>query len=119
MYTYEWYALMILHAPASIMARLKDGNQLYRIVSHYWVKPWMIRKEYIRCAQISLSSMDGCSVQTLFRLGESHKVLDVGGDIVALDALGIVVSNFSCKERVFTVRLFDLYMTFRSVLLRK
>ena len=89
------------------------------LVSHCWVELQLTRRKYIRRAQISLSSVDRCSVETLLGLGESHKVLDVGGDIVALDALGIVVSNFSCKERVFTVRLFDLYMTFRSVLLRK
>lgn len=94
---------MILHAPASIIARLNDGNQLFLLVS---IRVLILG--HLRCAQISLASVNRSRVDTLFWLAESYKVLDHRGDVEALEALDVAVSHLSRKVWIFAKHFFNL-----------
>jgi hypothetical protein len=50
---------------------------------------------HLRCAQVSLASVNRSSVDTLFRLAESYEVLDHRGDIEALEALDVAIPHLS------------------------
>jgi hypothetical protein len=52
--------------------------------------------------------MNRSSVDSLFRLAESHEVLDHRRDIETLETLDVAIAHLSCKVWIFGEGFFDL-----------
>lgn len=98
----------MLHALASIIARLNGGSQLCPeciSTDRCNINP---RLDNVRCSQFSLASMHGSSVDALLGAANTHKVLDGCRDVVLLQALDITICQFRSQVRVLRKRLLDL-----------
>lgn len=64
--------------------------------------------KYVRCSQLALSAMHRRQVNSLLRHTKGHKMLDRGRNIVALQALDVLVPDLTGEIRIFGKSLFNL-----------
>lgn len=62
----------------------------------------------IRCAQLSFTTVNWASIESLLGGAESRKVLDHSRHILALHSLDVVITDFAGEESIFGEGFFDL-----------
>lgn len=68
----------------------------------------IVSLDYSRSTQFSLAAVNGTSVQSLLGTAKTDKVLDHGGDVLALQALDVAITDFARKVRIFRKGFLDL-----------
>jgi hypothetical protein len=64
--------------------------------------------DHSRSTQFSLAAVNGTSVQSLLWTAKTDKVLDHGGDVLALQTLDVAITDFARKVRIFRESFLDL-----------